>query len=184
MPDDDPDDAGRRGSAVEIPGLGPVTFDARYNEYQSMQMPVPVLGNTRYRLVVSGYDDDKAKADFHAAISAFLALGESVRKAAAVPVFEYYEDMKEAVGEDDVGVSIAGPGDVWPHVRHDDEVAIARDTDGDGQVYVWVTGECAWEPEHGLQIVFRGGRSVTRVSPCDGHLTNLASQDVNYERTS
>jgi hypothetical protein len=35
--------------------------------------------------------------------------------------------------------------------------------------------ECDWEPEHGLQIVFRGGRTVTKVGPYDGHLTNSAA---------
>jgi hypothetical protein len=35
--------------------------------------------------------------------------------------------------------------------------------------------ECDWEPEHGLQIVFRDGREVTKVGPYDGHLTNSAA---------
>jgi hypothetical protein len=32
-----------------------------------------------------------------------------------------------------------------------------------------------WEPEHGLQIVFRDGRAVTKVGPYGGHLTNSAA---------
>lgn len=31
--------------------------------------------------------------------------------------------------------------------------------------------ECAWEPEHGLQLVFASGERLSRVSPYDGHLT-------------
>ncbi|WP_424556342.1 DUF6985 domain-containing protein [Streptacidiphilus pinicola] len=35
--------------------------------------------------------------------------------------------------------------------------------------------ECAWEPEHGLQIVFRRGCSVSKVGPFDSHLTNVSA---------
>ena len=31
--------------------------------------------------------------------------------------------------------------------------------------------DCDWEPEHGLQLVFRKGQSLSRVSDDDGHLT-------------
>lgn len=31
---------------------------------------------------------------------------------------------------------------------------------------------CAWEPEHGLQLVLREGRSITKLGPYDGHLTH------------
>jgi hypothetical protein len=40
----------------------------------------------------------------------------------------------------------------------------------DQRVYVSVECECDWEPEHGLQIVFRDGATVTKVGPYDGHV--------------
>jgi len=36
---------------------------------------------------------------------------------------------------------------------------------------VQITAECEWEPEHGLQIVYRDGSELKRVSQQDGHLT-------------
>jgi hypothetical protein len=42
-------------------------------------------------------------------------------------------------------------------------------------VYVSVGCECDWEVEHGLQIVFRDGATVTKVGPFDGHLTNASA---------
>ena len=54
--------------------------------------------------------------------------------------------------------------------------------------YVSVECECDWEPEHGLQIVFRDGRTVTKVGPYNGHLTNNSAygrqdlDDVVYQR--
>lgn len=56
-------------------------------------------------------------------------------------------------------------------------MTVGRDPDlGDilaGQLglHVVLGCECAWEPEHGLQLVFRDGRRLTRISQFDGDLT-------------
>ncbi len=39
-------------------------------------------------------------------------------------------------------------------------------------MYVQIAADCDWEPEHGLQLVYRGGNELVRVSEQDGHLTN------------
>ncbi len=163
---------------MEIPGLGPVTVDADFGDYVSQPLPVPVFGDALCRFVVAGYDDDDAKVDFETAISAFLRLDESALKSASGPVFQYYLDVKTEVGGDEDFVSIAGPEDVWSHVRLGGEASVQReDAHGDRQVYVSVECECAWEPEHGLQIVFRRGSSVSKVGPFDSHLTNVSAFD-------
>ncbi|MFJ8039121.1 DUF6985 domain-containing protein [Kitasatospora sp. NPDC096147] len=123
-------------------------------------------------------DDDDAKVDFETAISAFLRLDESAPRSASGPVFQYYLDVKTEVDGDEDFVSIASPEDVWSHVRLGGEVSVQReDAHGDRQVYVSVECECAWEPEHGLQIVFRRGSSVSKVGPFDSHLTNVSAFD-------
>ena len=45
-------------------------------------------------------------------------------------------------------------------------------------VYVQVACECAWESEHGLQLVFRQGATLSRVSDQDGHLTHADAYDL------
>jgi hypothetical protein len=52
---------------------------------------------------------------------------------------------------------------------------IQRDRSGGGRMYVSIECECDWEPEHGLQIVLRDGRTVSKVGPYDGHLTNQSA---------
>src|SRR2546421_6655459 len=102
---------------MEIPGLGPVT-KGEFRWYRSGRLAVPVLGGTACHFFVVGYDEDPVKADFHTAISAFLALDESALRAAAVPVFTYYQDSMAEVDRDDGGyVEIFGPEEVWGHVR-------------------------------------------------------------------
>ncbi|MFG2693443.1 DUF6985 domain-containing protein [Kitasatospora sp. NPDC048407] len=158
---------------MDIPGLGHVTFDADYDGYLSAPLPVPALGGAACSVAVMGYDDDEAPEDFHAAIDAFLTLDASVLESAALPIFQYYQDVKDLVGDDQGLVPISGPDEIWQHIRPGTEVTVERnDRAGDRQVYVSIECECAWEPEHGLQIVLRGGRSVTKVGPFDGHLTN------------
>ncbi|MEV4708130.1 DUF6985 domain-containing protein [Actinoplanes sp. NPDC049316] len=168
---------------MHIPGLGPVTQDD--DAYVSEPIPVPVLGGRPCRITVEGYDDDEAQDDFHAAIRAFLAAGPETLRAAAPAIFAYYRDVMSALSPADDGyVEIAGPADVLDHVRPGDEPTVSRDRYGDGQVYVSVECECAWEPEHGLQIVFRDGRTVSKVGPYDGHLTNAPAHVVYRSPTA
>jgi Domain of unknown function (DUF6985) len=66
-------------------------------------------------------------------------------------------------------------GKIWEHVQVGDEPMVTRSAYGDQRVYI--SFECSrdWEPEHGLQIVFKEGRIVNKVGPYDGHLTNAAA---------
>lgn len=43
--------------------------------------------------------------------------------------------------------------------------------------YVVLENECSWAPEHGLMIVLREGRQVTKVGQYDGHLTKALADD-------
>jgi hypothetical protein len=165
-------------TGVQIPGLGTVVEDADVGWYRSAPMSVAVLGGTACRFVVDGYDDDPAQEDFHAAIHAFLALDPSALDAAASSIYAHYRDVMDGVladGDDQWYVEIEGPHHVLDHVRLGNEPTVSRDPHGDQHVYVSVECGCDWEPEHGLQIVFRDGATVTKVGPYDGHLTNSAA---------
>jgi hypothetical protein len=165
------------GDGMQIPGLGQVVKDDR-DWYRSAAIPVPVLGGGPCRFIVEGYDTDPSPEDFVTAIRAFLALDPSVLRAAAPSVFAYYRDVMDIVtdeSDDDGYVAIDGPDSVFDHVRFGSEPLVTRDRKRGRYVYVSVECECDWEPEHGLQIVFRKGAAVTKVGPFDGHLTNAAA---------
>ena len=166
------------GEGVQIPDLGTVVKDADLGWYRSAPIPVPVLGGAPCLITVDGYDDDPAQEDFHAVIRNFLALDHSALVEAASSIYAYYRDAMDDVladGDDEWHVEISGPEDVLAHVQLGNEPIVVRDSNGDQRVYVSVECECAWEPEHGLQIVFRDGATVTKVGPYDGHLTNSAA---------
>ena len=164
---------------MEFPGLGTLTEDD-YDGLVSAPVHVPVLGGT-LRFHVEGYQDDPAPHEFHAAVKTFLALDGTALEAASAGVFDYYRHMGEIFGDGlDDFPRIAGPDQVWDHVAlTGHEVTVSRGGEGE-PVFVSVEAECAWEVEHGLQVVFREGARITKVGPYDGHLTN--DEDVLYER--
>ncbi|MGS2619713.1 DUF6985 domain-containing protein [Micromonospora sp. LZ34] len=163
---------------MQIPELGTVVRDADLGWYRSGPITVPVLGGGPCQFVVDGYDEDPAQEDFHAAIRNFLALDQSALAEAAPWIYAYYRDVADGVlaaGNDEWDVEISGPEDVLAHVQLGNDPMVMRNSSGDQRVCVSVECECDWEPEHGLQIVFCNGATVTKVGPYDGHLTNSAA---------
>lgn len=153
---------------MQIPGLGNVTLDPELYGYASDPVPIPVLGGTSCRIIIEGYDDDPDREEIHTAIRNFLSASPQVLRDAEPHLFQYYSDYREYVH----GLEIASPGGVWAHVHFGNEAVVSRRAYGDQRVYVSVEGECDWEEEHGLQVVFEEGARVSKVGPFDGHLTN------------
>jgi hypothetical protein len=156
-----------------IPGLGRVTEDPDIGSYVSAPVTVPVLGNAPCRVVLDDYDDDPDPEQVHSAIRSFLAADQSVLRAAQPHVFRYYEDCRR---EGLTDLRIRSPADVWRHVQLGNEAMVGREP-GSPHVYVSLECECDWEEEHGLHLVFENGSRVSRVGPCDGHLTNAHAYD-------
>ena len=160
--------------------LGVVEKDDEMDWLFSEPLPVRALGGAEVAFLLEGYEDDPQPEDYHAAIAAFLSAGPEVLTAAAPHVYDYYLDINShwAPGDDEY-VDIAAPDKVWDHVQFGFEAHVLRDGAG-APVYVSLECNCDWEPEHGLQIVFRDGATVTKVGPYDGHSTNPG--DVVYRR--
>ena len=141
--------------------------------------------------VLENYEDDSRPEEFVAAMENFLEKGEGAIRGAEEHLFAYYLDSRdrrrwgEFLGEApaaadvwrsvDLGGGEAGAGKASVHVR--------RRAYGNKQVYVLVEGTCAWDIDRGLAIVLHGGRRVSRVGGCDGHLSNadaFAMQDLEH----
>lgn len=163
---------------MEIPGLSTVTKDHRSDYYYSDLISVQVLGGQLCRIVGEGYDEDPAKEEFHIAIKNFLSIDQSVLKDVESYVFQYYQDCHANLEPDNDEVPvIESPEDIWRHVQFGSEPMVTRRDDGDEGIYVSLECNCAWEEEHGLQIVFKNGLRVNKVGPYDGHLTNSDAYD-------
>jgi hypothetical protein len=156
---------------VEIPGLGPVVADVEGYGLISAPVPVPVLSEVARPIRLDEwYEDDPGKDDWHTAVRAFLAQDRTALQAAAPAVFAYYRQLAEDFAGEEGFPRIAEPAGVWAHVDFGRSVPTVQRDGEHGPVCVSVEAECAWEPEHGLQLVFRGGVEVTKAGPYDGHL--------------
>lgn len=152
-----------------VAGLGELAFDESDGTLLGDPRPIAALGDAECGIVLEDYDEEAPDADYLEAIARFLAAGPALLDSAAPQVFAYFKDFTAYVGTEGE-LPIKTPGDVWSHVDFF-EVSMARRAEGDGRVYVMVWADCDWEPEHGLQLSFRDGATLARVSPCDGHIT-------------
>ena len=156
---------------VNIPALGPLTPDSKIPAWLvSAPISVPFFDGQRLTFTLDGLEESDT-SDVIVAIRAFLALGAETRTAATPYIFANYRRIAELVSADDLGCEIASPQEVWAHIQPS-EIFVSRRHRRDQAIYVQITAECDWEPEHGLQIVFRRGHELVRVSEQDGHLTH------------
>lgn len=124
-----------------------------------------------------------------AALDNFLELTAEDRLRDSRHVYAYYKDFHDAVGGEDwldeeMGIP-AAPEDIWQHVTPG-PITIEQAREHDPCVYVTMEAECAWEIEHGLLLVWREGKLLTKAGGYDGHTTNVRAfaddslEDVVY----
>lgn len=66
-------------------------------------------------------------------------------------------------------LNVSTSQDIWNFVTPT-EIIIHWDENGD--FFLCVSCDCEWEQEHGLQLVFKNGQTLTRASGHDGHFTD------------
>ncbi|MEU4618530.1 hypothetical protein AB0G04_00935 [Actinoplanes sp. NPDC023801] len=160
---------------MDIPRLGPLTLDEE-GEHSSAPVPVPLFGRS---CVFTLADPDGYAAgpeQVHRAVAAFLDLDAAALTAAAPDVYEYYRDVTDFFEAEGYPYTrVADRTRIWEHVTFGPVVRIEFE---DGRVYLSVECECSWEIEHGLQLVFRDGRAISRISAYDGRLTNHGTDAI------
>ena len=143
----------------------------------SEPIPIPFFDGKKLNFVFDGYENDEnffSEADN--AISNFLEKNDSERMKISHLVFKNYTDFIDSVGNDEDLPKIENEKDIWNFV-YPQEIYVSRRHRRDNDIYIEILCECEWEIEHGLQIVFRRGEKVTRVSQIDGHLTEADAYD-------
>lgn len=163
---------------MEMAGVGPLTLDERLGWYYSVEVTASALGGALGQIVVTQDYAVEDQDSVDGAVRAFLSSDDTALRASSADVFAYYLDTVRESREQGWSCEIpeiAEPSAVWDHVSFGREFHVDRETGGDGQVYISIECECAWEREHGLQLVFSGGRTVSKVGPYDGHMTNASA---------
>ncbi|HTD04680.1 DUF6985 domain-containing protein [Undibacterium sp.] len=156
---------------MQIAQLGRLSKDAELDDWLiSAPVAVPYLGGAELEFVLEGMEGDAQPQEFATAVANFLAKGKVEQTLAAPHILEAYAAAVAAMAPQKPACTIDNDSDVWQHVQAE-EVRVCRRQQGDRKVYVQVVADCDWDHEHGLQLVFREGGSLSRVSLFDDHLT-------------
>lgn len=111
------------------------------------------------------------------AIAGFIAGGAELLDQATPFMWAYYRSIATGFTPEervDYGITeIPDSADIWQHVQfqHPPEWLPGGGPLMPGRSYLSFEGEVSWELEHGLQLVFEGGRRVCKATPYDGHVT-------------
>ena len=160
---------------MNIPLLGRLDAEPDSPEWlKSQPRPVPFFDGQKLEFVLDSLEESD-KEDVNDAIASFLKLDPSDRLAASQYVFANY--VKMAARDPDLDCRIESEDAVWDHVQPT-AVCVSRRDRRDCAIYVAISANCDWDQEHGLQIVFRRGSELARVSDYDGHLTHTDAYDL------
>jgi hypothetical protein len=99
-----------------------------------------------------------------------LRMPAETRTRMEAPMFANYRHIRD-IAEDDTMPAIATAADIWPHV--DPRLVWIPRHGTSKHSYFFVELECAWEPEHGLEVLFKDG-DIDHASQQDGLATNEA----------
>lgn len=143
-------------------GLRPTEYDPEF--YESEPFEIPYFDNKKLKIgfIEAKYQPYLDGAD--QALQRFTTLTSSERLKDSEIVTHYYKQTLQFGHTNPLAMLTSH--DIWNYIIPK-EIIIHWDDNGD--FYVCVSCECEWEEEHGLQLVFREGATLTRASGHDGH---------------
>ena len=151
--------------------VGPLVRDAHFSDWWSTPEPVaiPYFDGLRMTVTFDGIDEANCLQEADAALRNFLKLSSTDRIADSPAVLANYKENLQF--SDIEPLELSEPSAIWAYVQPQ-HLAVTSETEGvERDFYIQIEGECNWEIEHGLALVFRQGRMLTRLSQYDGHLT-------------
>ena len=159
--------------------LGKLTQDKDVDEWLYVEnVEIPFFDN--FKLPVTFTNNTQTfinESDF--AVKNFLNLSKNDRLAISDLIYQNCRNFLDDIGYDELDKDlweITDKDDIWNFVTPTN-IYVEKRHRRDCDFYIQVTCECAWEQEHGLQLVFRQGKKITRVSDQDGHLTEADAYD-------
>jgi hypothetical protein len=145
--------------------LNPVDYDP--DLFQSEPYSIPFFDHKELRVVFVDAKHEPYLIEADNVLENFLNLANNDRLKGSQLVFDYYkETLKFGYTQ---SLDIENMADIWNYV-YPSEVFIHWDENG--EFYLCVSCGCEWEEEHGLQLVFKDGKKLTRASGHDGGFTD------------
>lgn len=142
------------------------------------KLPAPFFGGQEVGLL---FEDEEHLREFAPSLLRFFALTTDDRDRVSHHVYAYFRDFADEIGFDDGWIesgmeAITEPSPkIWEFVYPNALSAANAWEIGDCTIevpYVDLEANCGWEQEHGLQMSWRNGTELIKVSGYNGHVTN------------
>lgn len=144
--------------------------------WKSEEISIPFFDNDKLTITFMDFEPENDKTFIDEAdqsLRNFLKLNSDDRNLISELAYKNCMDFLDDVDYDEVDEplrQINNKNEIWKFIQPT-EIYISRRHKRDNDIYLQVVCECDWEQEHGLKLVFRQGKKLTRISGDDGHLT-------------
>ena len=152
------------------------------NWWKSKAFKIPFFDNTKMNIIFMDFEPDHDTTfleEADQALTNFFKLNSADKISISDLAYKNCMDFLDEVGfaeVDEALKEIKDKNEIWKFI-HPSEIYVIRRLYKEHDMYVQVACECDWEQEHGLQLVFRQGKKLTRISDQDGHLTEADASD-------
>lgn len=150
--------------------------------WKSKEIEVSFFDNAKLTVTFMGFEPEHDLTfidEADQAMTNFLNLTSEDRNLISDLAYKNCMYFLDAVGYDEIDEplrQIVEHNDIWNFIQPT-EIYVSRRPYKEQDIYIQVACECDWEQEHGLQLVFRQGKKLTRISDQDGHLTEADAYD-------
>lgn len=144
--------------------------------WKSEEIEIPFFNNDKLTITFMDFEPEHDKTfidEADQALTNFLKLNVDDRNLISELAYKNCIDFLDAVEYDEADKplrQIKNKSEIWKFIQPT-EIYVTRRPYKEQDIYVQIACECDWEQEHGLQLVFRQGKKLTRISDQDGHLT-------------
>ena len=150
--------------------------------WKSDKIHIPLFDNQKLTITFMDFEPENDKTfieEADQALTEFLKLNKEDRNGISELAYKSCMEFLNAVDFDETDEplrQIRNKNEIWNFIQPT-EIYITRRPYKEQDIYVQIVCECDWEQEHGLQLVFRQGKKLTRISEQDGHLTEADAYD-------
>ncbi len=176
------------GNSIQSGVIGTLLQDNQFPDWWiSEPVSIPFLSEQKIPITFMDLvpaDDEGFVIEADKALTNFLSLTLNDRNNLSDLVFKNCTEFLEMVEDDELDDELKNIKDsiqIWNFV-FPTEIYVSRRARRDKDIYISICCNCEWEQEHGLQLVFRQGRKLTRISSNDGHLTESDAYDWPDEK--
>ena len=145
---------------------GHLTQDDNFEEWwNSHLIEIPYFQNKELKIIFTDAQNESYFKLADIALENFMQLSQTDQQKHSFQIIENYK--QNLIFDYTPKLELSSETDIWNFV-YPTEIYVEQNENG--ELFVLVSCGCEWEAEHGLQLVFKNGQNLSRVSYHDGGL--------------